>query len=116
MSFKRREPILALSFTALLSGGCTQTNAPRPVAAASAAPGSGITPSGFRMPEGAGCSGEIARYRAVIDNDVEIGHVARSVHGRIVADLNRASSACAAGRDAEAVQMVNATKSRFGYR
>jgi hypothetical protein len=68
------------------------------------------------MPDGAGCSGEIARYRAVVENDVETGHVGKPVHDRIVADLNRASSACAAGQDSEAVRMVNATKSRFGYR
>ena len=74
-----------------------------------------MTPSGFAMPAGSGCAGEIGRYRAVVDNDLATGHVNRSVHGRIAAELDRASASCAAGRDAEAVRMVTATKPRYGY-
>ena len=105
-----RSPILA-ALAGLALAGCTQTSAPEPSAAA--APG--VTPSGFAMPAGSGCTGEIGRYKAVIDNDLATGHVNRSVHARIAAELDSASAACAAGRDAEAVRMVNATRSRYGY-
>jgi hypothetical protein len=44
-----------------------------------------------------------------------MGHVNRSVHARVVRELDRASAACAAGRDAEAQVMIRATKSRYGY-
>jgi hypothetical protein len=93
---------------ALPQAACNQTAPP--------APGStSVTPSGFRMPEGSGCRGEVARFRAVMDNDLAMGHVNRSVHARVVRELDRASAACAAGRDAEAQAMIRATKARYGY-
>lgn len=63
----------------------------------------------------AGCAGEIGRYQAVLDNDLATGNVNKSVYDRASADLGRATAACQAGRDAEAVRMVAATKSRYGY-
>lgn len=100
-------PLLAL-------GACQSASAPPAPPPALAAPG--VTPSTFRMPEGGGCAGEVARYRAVMDNDLAAGHTTPAVHGRVVAEIDSASAACAAGRDAEAVRMIAATKSRFGYR
>ena len=95
-------------------GACQTASAP-PAPPPSLAP-PGVTPSTFRMPEGAGCAGEVARYRAVMDNDLAAGHTTAAVHGRVVGEINTASSACAAGRDAEAVRMIAATKTKFGYR
>jgi hypothetical protein len=63
-----------------------------------------------------GCAGAIAQFRAVIDNDIKIGHLNKSVHGRIEPDLGRVSETCRAGRDAEAMRALAALKSRFGYR
>ena len=104
----------ALAAAALLAGAaCTQTAAPPPAPAASA---SGVTPSSFALPAGSGCAGEVSRYRAVMDNDLATGHVAKAVHARITAEIDQAASACGAGRDAEAVRMIAATKARFGYR
>lgn len=91
--------------------GCNQTSVPDQ---ASLAPG--VTPAGFSMPGGTGCSGEIARYRAVMENDVQIGHLNRSVYDKVTTEIDHAAAACAAGRDAEAVRMVEATKARYGYR
>src|SRR4051794_14163816 len=106
----------ALAAAALLAAvGCTQTAAP-PAAPAPAASASGVTPSGFALPTGSGCSGEVSRYRAVMDNDLATGHVAKAVHARITAEIDQAASACGAGRDAESVRMIAATKARFGYR
>ena len=74
-----------------------------------------VTPASFRMPDGSGCRGEIARYRAVISNDLAMGHVNQSVYSRVDREIGRAEAACAAGRDAEAQRMVRATKARHGY-
>jgi hypothetical protein len=93
---------------ALPLAACNQTTPPAPGS-------SGVTPSGFRMPEGSGCQGEVARFRAVMDNDLAMGHVNQSVHARVARELDRASAACAAGRDAEAQAMIRAAKSRYGY-
>jgi hypothetical protein len=106
----RPRPLALAALAGLALAGCTQAGAPEPSAAAA-----GVTPSGFALPAGSGCAGEIARYRAVVDNDLATGHVDRSVHARIAAELDRAAASCTAGRDAEAVRMVAATRSRFGY-
>jgi hypothetical protein len=96
-------------FVALPLAACNQT------ASAPAPAGAGVTPSGFRMPEGSGCKGEVDRYRAVMSNDLAMGHVNQSVYGRVDREIGQAEAACAAGRDAEAVRMLNATKARHGY-
>ncbi|MET0745956.1 MAG: hypothetical protein ABWY78_21465 [Microvirga sp.] len=75
-----------------------------------------VTPTTFRMPEGSGCAGEVDRFRAVMDNDLQMGHVAASVHGRAKKDIDGAASACASGRDAQAVAMIEAARGRYGYR
>lgn len=94
---------------ALVLPACNQTTAtPQPSSSA-------VTPSGFRMPEGSGCQGEVARYRAVMSNDLAMGHVNQSVYARVEREVSQAEAACAAGRDAEAVRMINATKARHGY-
>jgi hypothetical protein len=94
----------------LALAACNQTAGPV------ATPASGVTATSFQMPAGAGCAGEVSRFRAVMDNDLATGHVARSVHGRVVAEIDGAGAACAAGRDAEAQRMVASIKARYGYR
>jgi hypothetical protein len=95
---------------------CNQT---APVAsappAAEPARASLVTPAGFRLPEGTGCRGELARFRAVQANDLETGHVGRSVHDRIGAELTQAEAQCAAGNEGAALAALRATKSRYGY-
>lgn len=94
---------------ALPLAACNQTAAPQ-------APGSAsVTPSSFRLPEGSGCQGEVARYRAVMNNDLAMGHVNQSVYSRVDKEIGQAEAACAAGRDAQAMSMIRATKSRHGY-
>lgn len=66
-------------------------------------------------PEGSGCSAAIARYRAVIDNDLKMGHVNQNVHSQIQGEIANAETACAAGQDSRAVSLVRASKSRHGY-
>lgn len=106
---KSLAPVLWLTgVLALPLAACNQTASPT-------AASTTVTPSGFRMPEGAGCQGEVARYRAVMDNDLAMGHVNQSVHGRVSREIDQAAATCAAGRDAEAQRMIRATKSRYGY-
>ena len=101
-------PLWLAAFVALPLAACNQT--------AATAPGSAsVTPAGFNVPSGSGCGGEISRYRAVMSNDLAMGHVNQSVYNRVDRELGQAEAACAAGRDAEAVRMVNATKARHGY-
>ncbi|HRK24330.1 MAG TPA: hypothetical protein PLQ11_05180, partial [Beijerinckiaceae bacterium] len=68
----------------LALGACNQTSAPPAASAPAGTSSSGtptvssnVTPSGFRLPEGAGCSGSVNRFRALMDNDLATGHVAR---------------------------------------
>jgi len=108
--------LLALGATVLLAG-CNSTQ-PQATVTASAPPaysGSNITPSNFRMPEGSGCAGDVARWQAVQDNDLTTGNVNQSVYNQIKADIDRASAACQAGRSAEASSIVRASRARHGY-
>jgi hypothetical protein len=93
-------PALLLT-CALALAACNQT--------ASAPTGTGV------MAGSTGCNGEISRYRAVMSNDLATGHVNQSVYNRVDREIAQAEAACAAGRDAEAIRMVNATKARHGY-
>src|SRR5271169_6910020 len=91
-------------------------NAPAPQVSAPSAPGSvAVTPPGFQLPEGTDCSAKIARYRAIQDNDLSMGHVVPSVYNQIKRDIAAAESVCAAGRDAEAKAMIAASERRHGY-
>jgi hypothetical protein len=91
-------------------------NAPARQASAPTTPSSvAVTPSGFQLPEGTDCSGKIARYRAILDNDLSMGHVAPPVYNQIKRETDAASKVCAAGRDADAKAMVAASQRRHGY-
>ena len=85
------------------------------LAAGPAAAQSPVTPPDFRMPGGAGCAGEIARYRAVQQNDLSMGNVAKSVYNQIQREIEAAERACSAGQDAKASAMIRASQSRHGY-
>lgn len=100
----------------LLLAACNQSAAPPP-AAVQAQPQSAslVTPPGFRLPEGQGCASDIARFRAVQDNDLATGHVSQSVYDRIKVELDQAAALCAAGNDAAARGALAGTKRRFGY-
>ncbi|WP_353181744.1 hypothetical protein [Bosea sp. (in: a-proteobacteria)] len=109
----RALPLLA--FASLALGACqTPAGGPPPAPPPEqAAPG--VTPSTFRMPGGTGCSGEVERFQAVIDNDVATGHTTRSVHDRVSAEIASARSACSAGNEGGALGQLRATRAKFGY-
>ena len=107
-----RDRLLPLAGLAVLASsfalaGCNQTSSPAtPVASAAAS---------VQMPAGAGCTARIGRFRAVIENENQVGQVSPSVYRQVDAEVSRAEAACAAGRDAEAERMLAATKARHGY-
>jgi hypothetical protein len=96
----------------LAAAGCTQTASPPPTPSII---GPTVAPT-FQTAAGGGCAGEVARYRSVMANDLATGHVNKGVHARVSAEIDRAAAVCAAGRDAEAVRIIDATKLRYGYR
>lgn len=112
----RPAPVL-LAAAALLSAalaGCNQTaGAPPAPPPGTAAPG--VTPSTFRLPEGGGCQGDVARFQAILKNDSEIGHLSASVYARASADVRQAETACASGREVQARTIVAQTKRNYGY-
>lgn len=76
----------------------------------------GVTPSTFSLPSGSGCAGEVARFQAIMDNDLATGHTTKSVHDRVSGEIGQARSTCAAGNESAAISQIAATKSRYGYR
>ncbi len=116
------KPLASLIIACIATGLLAGCNTTQPQAVASAAPvaasagaGAGVTPSSFRMPEGAGCSGDVARWQAIQDNDLQAGHVSQSVYNTIKTEISAAASACAAGQSAQASAMVRASRARHGY-
>lgn len=108
-----RHLILA-ALTSVALAACTGSGAP-PAPSPATAP-TGVTPNTFALPTGSGCSGEVARFQAVMDNDLATGHTTKGVHERVSAEIATARATCAGGNDGAAIAQVNATKSRFGYR
>lgn len=109
---RRFLPLLA--FFALAA--CQSTETPKPAIGPTQEPrGVTITPPGFRLPEGSGCAGDVARFRAIMKNDIETGHTTKSVYDQIEAEMQKADAMCASGNAGGASAHVRATRARFGY-
>jgi hypothetical protein len=111
----RPSPLLLPVLTALLLGACQSTSGGPPPAPPPEQAAPGVTPSTFRMPGGAGCSGEVERFQAVIDNDVATGHTTKSVHERMSGEIAQARTLCSSGNEAGAIGRIRTTKAKFGY-
>ena len=96
--------LTAALFLAALAAGCNSPTPPPPPPIAAPA-----------LPEGPGCAAAIARYRAVQENDLAMGHVNKSVYAQIQKEIADAESACALGDEAKAQSLLRASKSRHGY-
>jgi hypothetical protein len=103
-----------IAFTALSLAACNDV-APPPQAAAPAPATSEVTPDNFIMPGGEGCAGDVARYRAIMNNDLSMGHVAKSVYNQIEKEIGEADAQCAAGHEAQARASITASRKRHGY-
>lgn len=110
-------PLLACAAALLALASCNSSPQPQAVATAQLPQRavSPLTPQDFKLPEGAGCTGAIARYRAVVGNDHQTGNVGESVYRQIEGEISGAAAACAAGKDGEAMRLLAASKSRHGY-
>ena len=106
---------LLLTALAALSLAACDASAPAPQAAAPAPATTDVTPDNFKMPNGEGCAGDVARYRAIMDNDLSMGHVAKSVYKQIEKEIAEADSQCAAGHEAQARATIVASRKRHGY-
>jgi len=108
-----KSPFVFAVFAALGLAAC---NAQSPQASAPPTPGSvAVTPQNFQLPQGGDCRAEIARYRAIQDNDLSMGHVTQSVYNQIKREIGAAEGVCSAGYDAEAKAMLVASQKRHGY-
>lgn len=107
--------VAASALTLAACNATTQAPAPQSAVSSNAQRTSGVTPDGFRLPQGAGCAGEVARFQAIQDNDLATGHVSQSVYDRIKGEIAQADAACSAGRDAEARSLIAASRKRHGY-
>lgn len=114
-----RAKLFVPAFAATCLAAC---NSPQPVGVAQrfggAAPAVATrdtTPAGLRLPEDSGCAGAIARYRAIMDNDIAMGHVNPGVYTTIQSEIEGAAAACSAGREGEALARIRASKARHGY-
>ncbi len=74
-----------------------------------------FTPKTFKLPDGSGCAGDLARWQAVQANDYAGGNVGLKVYNQIQNEIDRAAALCAAGQDAAARKLVAASKARHGY-
>lgn len=107
----RAAPVLVA--LALALGACQTAAPPAAPPPETAAPG--VTPSTFRMPTGGGCTGEVERFQAVMDNDLSTGHTTKGVHTRVSAEIERARQTCSAGNEGGAIGQIRATRAKFGY-
>jgi hypothetical protein len=99
-------PTAALFAAALVAGCNSSRQAPPPPPAE--------TPAAA-LPEGSGCAAAIARYRAIQQNDLDMGHVNKSVYAQIQKEIAEAQSACAYGEEAKAQSLLRASKAKHGY-
>ena len=74
-----------------------------------------FTPKTFHLPDGSGCSGEVARWQAIQDNDYHGGNIGLPIYRRIQNEITQAAAACSAGHDAQASAMIRASRARHGY-
>lgn len=106
---------LPLALAACNSSGGNAPAATTPSAGAYTNLPAGVSPPGFRLPSGTGCSASVARWKAIQDNDLNTGHVGQSVYNQIAKDIEQASTACQAGNEAEAEAIIRASRARHGY-
>ena len=98
----------------LLAAPLAACNAPSPGAVVPGAPPA-PPPSASVAPTGSGCAAIVAKYRAVVENDIAMGNVNPKVYDQIRGEINEADTVCASGQDAQAVNLVRASKTKHGY-
>lgn len=106
-----KKPVAALALLALAA--CNQT-AP-PAAEPQDQVVSRVGPAGFKLPDGAGCTGAVNKFRAQMEYDLSTGHTTKSVFDTVNKDIDAAAALCAAGNDGGARSAIAASRKRHGY-
>ncbi|MBV1701312.1 MAG: hypothetical protein KGQ46_05765 [Hyphomicrobiales bacterium] len=73
------------------------------------------SPHRVELPDGKGCDGQVARYRAIIANDLTIGQVNTKVAVKIDHEIDQADHACQAGDSGRSMAIIRASRVRYGY-
>jgi hypothetical protein len=111
MRFVSFAPLLALL---LALAGCNSNRQQPPIEAVQPPAAQDVVRVTPRAaPEG--CAEEIARYRAIQDNDLAMGHVDKGVYAQIQTEISEAEHACSAGDGLRAQYLLRASKERHGY-
>jgi hypothetical protein len=107
------KPLAPLFLAALMLAAC---NAAAPPEVDASTTGSLlVAQQDAQLPEGGTCAGDIARYRAIQEQDIKMGHVAKSVYNKIKAEIAAAEAECSLGHEAHARAMILESKKRHGY-
>ncbi|HEY3718629.1 MAG TPA: hypothetical protein VGL41_00660 [Roseiarcus sp.] len=108
------KPLAPIFLAALLFPACNAAAQP-PQIDAFAAGSLMLAQQDAQLPEGGSCAGDIARYRAVQEQDIKMGHVAKSVYNKIKGEIAAAEVECNNGHEAHARQMILVSKKKHGY-
>ena len=108
------KPLAPLFLAALLFAACNASAQP-PQIDASAAGSLMVAQQDAPLPEGGSCARDIARYRAIQEQDIKMGHVAKSVYNKIKVEIAAAEVECNNGHEAHARQMILVSKKKHGY-
>lgn len=108
------KPLAPLFLAALLLAARHATAQPPPIDP-SAAGSLMVAQQDTPLSEGGSCSGDIARYRAIQEQDIKMGHVAKSVYNKIKGEIAAAEVECNNGHEAHARQMILVSKKKHGY-
>lgn len=92
-----------------LLAGCNSVSGPGGTFASMA------SPHRVELPDGKGCGGQVARYRAIIANDLTIGQVNTKVAVKINREIDQADHACEAGDSRRSMAIIRASRVRYGY-
>jgi len=105
------KPLAPILFVSFLLAGCNASA----IAGADAPDSVGAIQPSVQMAQEGSCGADIARYRAIQEQDISMGHVAKSVYNKIKAEIAAAEEECNAGHEAHARAMILASKKRHGY-
>ncbi|MCA0424259.1 MAG: hypothetical protein LCH61_13220 [Proteobacteria bacterium] len=105
-----KKPLACLLLLGLAA--CNQT---APAAPPEDKPVSRIGPAGFKLPDGAGCTGAVNKFRAQMEYDLNTGHTTKPVFEQVNKEIDAAAALCAAGNDGGARSAIAASRSRHGY-
>ena len=98
------KPFAMLFLTAALFAACNASAQPPEAAPAPAPASATVMAQNAPLPEGGSCTSDIARYRAIQEQDITMGHVAKSVYNKIKVEIAAAEAECNAGHEAHAIR------------